>query len=319
MGKYLKVYTLTERWETFKKQDVRSVDHLIDAIELLSQNPTEENVETVRELEKEHVYEIGELDAEDREVLEDMITRILYQSQQRTENKLTRWEFAIQRATDKGIGQYFEVLDDIISKSEEEMRKYSSSGASPEEYVSLQTEYLGELNKAWERTEDAMNENSDISTFYENFFDIQVHKKRGVIQRHIDYFQDNTFGEWLAGIRQDKNLSLAKAAEITGVSSSYIHRIEKGTRGVPSVAKLEQLASGYDIPSNEMITMASGGLQSVDNVIENGAFLVSGGVATDHQKTMLADFMRTVLEGSEEEAIEQLQIVRDSLNDESTK
>lgn len=313
MTKYLKVYTLLERWETFKESDVSYIKNLIDAIETMSQNPTNETISKVRELENYYEYEISELDIDDREVLEDMITRLLYQSQQLTKNRLTRWEFTLQRASDKGISRYFEALDDIINKSEKEMKEFSSSGSSPKEYVKKQAGYLDDLNEAWGRAEQAISENIKISPFYSKYFDIQVHKKRGVIERHIEYFQDNTFGEWLAGIRKEKGWSLAKAAEVTGVSSSYIHRIERGTRGVPSVSKLEQLASGYDIPTSEMVTMASGGIQSVDEFIEGGAFLVNGGIAKDSHKAMLAELIRLTIDGSREEAIEQLDIVRNVL------
>lgn len=316
MSKYLKVYTLTERWETLKKQDIHAVYPLIEAIEKLSQEPNIKHVDKVRDLENVLRKEIRELDKEDQEVLEDMIVRQLYQGQRRYIENLTRWEFTLQRADDKGVEYNFEILNDIINKSEEEMKKYASSGSSPEDYVAHQQELLDHLNKVWAELDVELNDNPYISDFYEGYFKRELQRKKEVVERHIKYFKDNKFGEWLAGLRQSRGWSLAQAAKETGVSSSYIHRIEKGTRGIPSVAKLDQLAKGFGIPTTEMITMASSGIKTLVDYIEEGAFLIGEELATDNQKSNIADLLQLLQEGSEEDAIEQLHVVRKLLNGE---
>lgn len=313
MTKYLKAFTLTERWVTLKKQSIDSVYPLIEAIEKVSQEPNAKKIDKVRKLEKLLSSSIMELHKEDRGVLEDMIVRQLYQGQRQYIENLTRWEFALQRAEDKGVSRHFEILDDIINKSEEEMKKHASSGSSPEDYVELQQELLDHLNEVWAELDKELKNDDSISEFYEDFFKRELQRKREVIERHIKYFQDNKFGEWLAGLRHNKNWSLAQAAKETGVSSSYIHRIEKGTRGIPSVAKLDQLAKGFGVPTTEMITMASSGIKEIGDYIEEGAFLVNEELVTDKVKMNIADLLRLAMEGTEEESIEQLLVVRELL------
>lgn len=315
MSKYLSAYNLTEKWEVFKSVGTYTVFPLVSAIENLSQNPTEENVDEVRDLENLHKEEISELDSEDREVLEDMIVRQLFQAQRQYRDNYTRWKFAMQRASDMGLGDSFEVVNDIIDVSEEAMKNYANSGDSPEKYVSTQQDYLDELNSAWKKTEKEMKDKRNISEYYYDYFERQFQRKRGVIERHIQYFRDNSFGQWVAGLRNKKGWSLATAAKNTGVSASYIHRIEKGTRGIPSFTKLNQLAVGYDVPTSEMITMASSGIKTLEDYVAEGAFLINGGLATDNQKGNIADLMTLITEGTEKEAIEQLLQVRKMIND----
>lgn len=309
MAKYLKSYTLNERWETFKQQDVFEVYPLIDAIEDLSMNPTKINIDIVRQLEDKYDVAIRQLNAEDREVLEDMIVRIMYQAYRQVDDSYTRWNFAMDRATDKGVGKEFSKLGETIEKAEEAMRQYASSGIKPEDYVELQKKNLRNLSKTWDTIMPKLKQR--LTPYYVDFLSNQFRTKRDVIRRHIDYFDNNTFGEWLSSIRDSKGWSLVRAAEETGVSSSYIHRIEKGTRSVPSVPKLEQLAKGYGIPHSTMITMAGGDVVPVDTYLESGAYLVNGEVASSNMRHEFAELMRVVLEATDsEEVLEQVNNIR---------
>lgn len=308
MSKYLHVFTLDERWETLKSSNVHTIYPLIDEIERLSQNPTNQQIQIVRQLERKYQEDINELEKEDQNVLEDMIVRILFQAYQQTMESLKRWDFALERAADKGFEKEFVAINDVVKQSEEAMRRFSSSGSSPEEYVQEQKQYLTKIDQLFAPAKKRML--THLSSFYQGFFERNVDRKREVIQRHIDHFQNNTFGEWMRSLREDNGWSLSRAADETGVSSSYIHRIEKGTRGVPSTKKLEQLAAGYNLPFNEVIIMASGEVKPVETFIEEGAFQLNGTLATKKQKHAIAEMVRMVVEGDAEEAQEQMTLVR---------
>lgn len=312
MSKYLKGYTLTERWETLKKHDVSSVGSLISAVEELSNKPNDKNIKIVVELEKLLSDDIAKLDNEDKFVLEDMIVRIMYQTLNKMKDDFTRWDFTLLRAEDKGVYDIFEGLNNLIMKSEESMRNYSSSGGSNNKYIEQQQQFLDEINKLWEQFDIDYKDN--MSDFYYKFFKRQLDRKIEVIQRHIKQFDDNTFGEWLKSIRLQKGWSLARASEETGASSSYLHRIEKGNRSVPSVTKLEEIAKGYGISATRMITMASGDIQSVDNYIAKGAFTIHGKLATKVQKNQLGELMQLISENELEDAIQQLELVMKTIN-----
>lgn len=312
MSKYLDIYNLNEKWETFKNSNVHTVLPLIDEVERLTQTPTEEQIKIVRQLEHKYQHDIKELEDEDQYVLEDMITRVLYQAYLQVKDSYTRWNFTLERASDKGFENDFEQVDGVILEAQESMRQYSSSGNSPEEYAEEQKTFLNKLDTLWENAESKLKRHA--SAFYQEFLTRQVQRKREVIQRHIEHFQDNTFGEWMRSMREEKGWSLARAAEVTGVSSSYLHRIERGTRGVPSVKKLEQLAKGYDIPHSEVIIMASGEVKPVDTYIQEGAFQLKGNLADKKQKHAIAELIRMVVEDEMEEATKQMKLLRNLID-----
>lgn len=53
--------------------------------------------------------------------------------------------------------------------------------------------------------------------------------------------KSNTFGPYLKSLRESNKLTIAKLADLTGISTSYISRIEKGERS-PTAGKLKQMA-----------------------------------------------------------------------------
>lgn len=60
----------------------------------------------------------------------------------------------------------------------------------------------------------------------------------------------DNFGIMLKHYRKMKNLSLKKLEEISGVSASYVNRLERGERKSPSIKKILQLAEALEIPNS---------------------------------------------------------------------
>lgn len=57
----------------------------------------------------------------------------------------------------------------------------------------------------------------------------------------------NNLGNYFKTLRLKKGASLNQVEEYTGISASYISRIESGERKVPSVIILNQLADYYKV------------------------------------------------------------------------
>lgn len=57
----------------------------------------------------------------------------------------------------------------------------------------------------------------------------------------------DNFGIMLKHYRKLKNLSLKQLEEISGVSASYVNRLERGERKSPSITKILQLAEALEI------------------------------------------------------------------------
>lgn len=63
-------------------------------------------------------------------------------------------------------------------------------------------------------------------------------------------------GDNLKRLRQEKGWSLDKAAQATGVSKAMLGQIERGESS-PTVAKLWQIASGFDVSFSSFISVGS--------------------------------------------------------------
>lgn len=59
-------------------------------------------------------------------------------------------------------------------------------------------------------------------------------------------------GELIRKKREEKNLTLIQLSQMTGISSAYLNRIEKGERRNPSIAMMQALIDALDINQEEL-------------------------------------------------------------------
>lgn len=80
--------------------------------------------------------------------------------------------------------------------------------------------------------------------------------------------------------RTKRGLSLSQLSEITGISKSYISRIEKGERKSPSVTLLYEMAKGLNIPMENLLNIAKSSdrkeLLNFDELILVNDFIING-------------------------------------------
>lgn len=79
-----------------------------------------------------------------------------------------------------------------------------------------------------------------------------MRKKRSKKERKIS----SDFGLYLKNLRESRGLSLADVQEWTGISTSYLNRMEHGERRAPTLPIIYQLSKFYRIPVQEMIKVA---------------------------------------------------------------
>jgi len=64
------------------------------------------------------------------------------------------------------------------------------------------------------------------------------------------------FADYLKKKREEKNLSMNKLGELSGVSAMYISHLESGKRDRPSPEIIERLAKGLDEPYENLMAAA---------------------------------------------------------------
>ncbi len=65
-----------------------------------------------------------------------------------------------------------------------------------------------------------------------------------------------SFGAYLRGLRRDRQLSLKKVEELTGVSNAYLSQLERGRRNPPHPDILKRLAKAYEVPVRDLLVEA---------------------------------------------------------------
>jgi len=89
----------------------------------------------------------------------------------------------------------------------------------------------------------------------------KTYGKRGNIAETKGLMLLKEIGKKLKEAREARNLSLRKAAEMIGVSHTYLDTLEKGrdprtgNQVNPSAETLVQISKGYDIPIDELLPL----------------------------------------------------------------
>jgi HTH-type transcriptional regulator, competence development regulator len=65
-----------------------------------------------------------------------------------------------------------------------------------------------------------------------------------------------TFGKYLKTKREEKNLSMNKLGELTGVTGMYISQLESGKRDKPSIEVLKKLSETLEVPYEDLMDAA---------------------------------------------------------------
>ena len=109
-----------------------------------------------------------------------------------------------------------------------------------DEYVDKKT--LTELEDTYSKTVlPILHDKTKLSKYYRDLCVKEVNKKLKVFHNRIERTINPEFGERIKQLREAKGMSLKDLEHVSGVTSSYVHRIEKGLRK-PSVEKIEKLA-----------------------------------------------------------------------------
>lgn len=114
-----------------------------------------------------------------------------------------------------------------------------------------------------------------------------INDKIEEIKAYAERFNRLTFGEWLEIERRKQGLSLAELAAKSDLSASYLSRLEKNTRGIPTVDILRQLSKGLNIPLYQALshtTEQSDEIPSFSELIENNEFKFRESTASSSER-----------------------------------
>lgn len=117
--------------------------------------------------------------------------------------------------------------------------------------------------------------------------------------RTIRIIKNNDFADYLKNLRQEKGYSLRDLEAVSGVTASYIHRLETGERKTPSVPIAEKLADGLGVDRNiffeKLEILNPDAPVSLIDSLKNRVYLVDDVELKLDTQSVLADIIERVL------------------------
>ncbi|RXT02876.1 helix-turn-helix domain-containing protein [Ammoniphilus sp. CFH 90114] len=116
------------------------------------------------------------------------------------------------------------------------------------------------------------------------------------------------FGDFLRESRLQQKLSIRKLERLSGVSNAYISQIENGNRGIPSPEILRKIAEPLGLSYEELLEKAgyvdtpTSDSMDLEEVFKNISITFKGRELNDHQKNSMLNFVKTLIEMSEEDS-----------------
>lgn len=140
-----------------------------------------------------------------------------------------------------------------------------------------------ELNskKALDRAMEEVQNSKYLQKRGNEVIRLEFEKKLRTIQKRLEREISDNFGSLIKYLREQRGLSLQALGDMTGISPSYIHRIEHGERKAPTVKIIEQLADALNISFAELLKVAKIEIneEEVHEVYELEKMILSNNIA----------------------------------------
>lgn len=216
-------------------------------------------------------------------------------------NKASKWDlFVYDISTLKGV-------DDLVSylKKIDEMKDETIDNATLKE---LETEYERVILPI-------LHTSSNISQYYRDLCIKEINKKLKLFHNRLDRLINPEFGKRIRELREAEGMSLKDLEYASGVTASYIHRIENGLRK-PSVEKIEKLSLALHADFKELLDLLNIGFILEENkekneelldVIKKNNFVIQGKQLTKQKNKILEKIIESILENDVDCVIENME------------
>lgn len=208
--------------------------------------------------------------------------------------KKTRWEMFDEIAHEKGWEPIIHLIDQM-----KEIESNKDRALSEETVESLKAEYQSILPYI----------TTEIGMGYRSMIINELDKRFRFYNKRMERQVKGDFATWLKSARKEKGFTLKQLEEASGVTASYIHRIEKGARKTPSIPITEKLAVALGVPPKELLAMLghdvgdeSNGTPGLTELISMNQFTVDGELVEQEEKDMIINIINTMLNEEWEDA-----------------
>lgn len=187
----------------------------------------------------------------------------------------------------------------IIKKIEE------SEGAETQEKVDEINALIAELELTEEESQQIFSKFSkDVVAFKSStdslrFIKNKLKRKTRLMENRINRSLSGEFADYVKKLRKDQGFSLKDVERMTGISVSYVNRIEKGERKAPSYPIIEKMARAYGVPVGDLLHIAGvandeSNVQGVAQLIYSNPFTINGSMTSTKQKEAIVELLEAM-------------------------
>lgn len=188
---------------------------------------------------------------------------------------------------------------DIMKKIEE------SEGKETQEKVDELNALIAELKLSEEEAQQIFSKFSQgvvafkSSTDSLRFIKNKLKRKTRLMENRINRSLSGEFADYVRKLRKDQGFSLKDVERMTGISVSYVNRIEKGERKAPSYPIIEKLARAYGVPVGDLLHIAGvandeSNVQGVAQLIYSNPFTINGSMTSTKQKEAIVELLEAM-------------------------
>ena len=212
--------------------DGNTIKQLVEELENDNLEGKEVGIEQIYDLE-DMVNESEDMDVNLKGVLRHKLLKIKKDS---LPSGTTKWDIFVQDMKRiKDIDEFNELIEYLDKNKDAQLTK--------EEIAGIENRYNNVLGLI----------NQKLTPYDRDRATKEVNKKIKLFNNRLSRVIEDDFGAWIKQLRLAKKYSLKTLESISGVTASYIHRIENGAKKTPSVPVAEKLAEGLGVNPDEFL------------------------------------------------------------------
>ncbi|MEG0900257.1 MAG: helix-turn-helix transcriptional regulator [Oscillospiraceae bacterium] len=265
---------------------------IVNYIEDIKENPTTKQIEELeKKLNKVEGY-LKKLDDNEFVALERLlkfqVNTIRNTANKQNDKKSTKWDmYVVESKKHKNWTPIHELIDFIEEKD--------TKNISEQDIEKIHERFVKEVMPF---------ANKNLSPFNIDWTSKEFNKKLRIFKNRVSRVIEDDFGSWIRQLRKAKGYSLKDLEDASGVTASYIHRIETGSRKTPSIPVAEKLAIGLGVNPEEFLkklnlsntkTEKKEMLTGFAETIAINSFTINGKKVTKDQKEQIINLFNSII------------------------
>lgn len=300
-----RVMTIKERYLLFKERNQNQhLEELTNLMEQVEENPSSVGIKSLERRLEELSSDIKQLGDDDRELIERLSNHVLFSAKKEAQD-LSKWEFFVDTAKKNNWTPVLEMIE-MFEENEKHFENIRSGTKDVDDSKLIDQqerdkEDLERMESMLKSTVIPWAENT-VSRYYRDLIDRTLHNKLRIIQNRLKRNTDLAFADWLKHTRKAKKMTLQEVAEKSNTSISYIQRLEKGKRKVPSLPIVQSISEAVDVPFQDVLAIINGNDEAdtttatelFDKVLRE-RYSINGQIAEPEAKHLVAQLLRAAL------------------------